>query len=85
MTKPRRVDVSYGGGHWMAQVAPDFDESFDCVSLSRLIKAIANAYLTERLIFVIDQPSLEGHPRASREAFELIGDGDPVVMSGDYN
>ncbi len=51
----------------------------------RARERVRNAYLSERLIFVIDRSGIEGHPRAQREAFGLAGDSDAIVMSDDYD
>ncbi|MEI9914704.1 MAG: hypothetical protein WDN29_01535 [Methylovirgula sp.] len=37
MIETRKVDVAYADGHWLAEVAPDYDEPLECLTLQLLI------------------------------------------------
>jgi|HubBroStandDraft_2_1064218.scaffolds.fasta_scaffold1406934_2 hypothetical protein len=68
MIDPRKIDVAYADGHWLA-VGSDFDP-IDSPSLMHLITAVQHICPDEALIFVVDKPTAEGHDDAEAQFLE---------------
>ncbi len=78
MGEPRKIDVAYANGHWLAEV--DF-YSFDCLSLMHLIKTVPRVLAGEALIFIVDQSTVENHFEAEVQFMEAARKADAVVIS----
>lgn len=81
LSEARKIDVAYTDGHWLAEVAPDFDEPFDCESLAALIAAVRQAWPDEALLFVVDQSTVEGYADAEAQLLEASEQGTEQVIS----
>jgi hypothetical protein len=84
MIEPRKVEVAYADGHWLAEVAPDYDEPFDCRTLQKLIDKVQRDWPDRPLIFVVDQATVEGDDHAVAQFFEVSEQsGALVIMRSD--
>ena len=81
MSEPRRVDVVFADGCWLASVAPDFDGEFDGADLLLLIQAVQQALPTQPLVFVIDRATVEGNSDAQAQFLEASEKSDASVIS----
>ncbi|QAY96731.1 hypothetical protein CWB41_14140 [Methylovirgula ligni] len=81
MPEPRKIDVAYSDGHWLAEVAPDFDEPFDCESLQRLIEAVQRERPDEPLLFIVDWTTIEGYPDAELQLLDAGEKSGAMVIS----
>jgi hypothetical protein len=81
MIEPRKVEVAYTDGHWLAEVAPDYDEPFDCRTLQKLIDKVQRDWPDQPLIFVVDQATVEGHVGAESQLLEASEKSGALIMS----
>jgi hypothetical protein len=79
MHKPRKIDVAFADGHWLAEVGPDHG-AFDCRSLTLLVKAV-QVLVAEPLIFVVDYLTIEYHIDAKVQLFEASKTSGALVIS----
>jgi hypothetical protein len=79
MNEPRRIDVVYADGRWLAQIAPDAE--FDRGSLRELIGAVQQALLDDILLFVIDYLTIEYHLDAEAQLLEASEKSGALVIS----
>lgn len=80
MTEPRRVDVVYTEGRWLAAVAPDFEGEFESVSLIQLVEAVQQAMPARSLIFVVDRSTMEGSADARNQIVEAREEGNAQII-----
>jgi hypothetical protein len=78
MDRPRKIDIAYADGHWLAELGPDH-EAFDCRNLTLLVKAVQR-FLAEPLIFVVDQSTVEDFFDAQMQFMEATRKTDAVVI-----
>ncbi len=81
MVEPRRIDVVYADGHWLAQGEPDPESEFDCGSLMQLIKAVQRALPDDVLLFVIDYLTIEYYVDAESQFLEAAEKSGALVIS----
>jgi hypothetical protein len=81
MIEPRKVEVAYTEGHWLAEVEPDYDEPFDCRTLQKLIDKVQRDWPDQPLIFVVDQATVEGHVGALSQLLEASEKSGALVVS----
>lgn len=81
MNDPRRIDVVYADGHWLAQIAPDPESEFDCGSLMQLIRAVQRALPADVLLFVVDYLTIEYHLDAESQFIEAAEKSGAMVIS----
>jgi hypothetical protein len=81
MVEPRKVDVAYSDGHWLAEVAPDYDEPFDCRTLQKLIDKVQRDWPDQSLIFVVDRATVEGHVGAEAQFLEASEKSGALVIA----
>jgi hypothetical protein len=70
MNEPRKVDVAYTDGPWLAEVAPDYDEPIDCGTFQELIDAVQKDWPDQALVFVVDHSTTEGYEVAETQLLE---------------
>jgi hypothetical protein len=80
MIEPRKVDVAYADGRWLAEVPPDYDEPLDCVSLQQIIDIAQRDWSDRPLISVVDQPTVEGDDHAVAQFFEVSKKSGAMVI-----
>jgi hypothetical protein len=80
MGKPRKIEIAYADGHWLAVVGPDL-ETFDCRSLTLLVSAVQSFLPAEPLIVVVDQLTVEDYFEAQVQFVEATRKSDAVVIS----
>jgi hypothetical protein len=78
MSEPRKIDVAYADGHWLAEV--DF-YSFDCPNLMTLIKTVPCLLPDEELIFIVDQSTVEDYVAAEAQFVEASTKSGALVIS----
>jgi hypothetical protein len=84
MIEPRKVEVAYADGHWLAEVPPDYNEPLDCVSLQQIIDTAQRDWPDQKLIFVVDQTTVEGDDHAVAQIFQVSKEsGALVIMRSD--
>jgi hypothetical protein len=79
--EPRRVDVAYSNNHWLAEVAPDYDEPLDCDSLQRVIDTVQRDWPDQPLIFIVDQSTIEGDVQAEAQLRDATEKSGAMVIS----
>jgi hypothetical protein len=79
MDRPRKIDIAYADGHWLAALGPDHG-TFDCRSLTLLLKAVQSV-LAEPLIFVVDHSTVDDFFDAQMQFMEATRKTDTVVIS----
>ncbi len=85
MNDPRKVDVAYADGHWLAEVAPDYDEPLECSTFQALIDAVQRDWPDQALVFVVDQPTVEGHVEAEDQLLEASEKSGALIVSSDVS
>jgi hypothetical protein len=81
MIESRKVDVAYTDGHWLAEVAPDYDEPLDCRTLQKLIDLVQREWPDQSLIFVVDQATVEGDSHAEAQFLDASEKSGALVIS----
>ncbi len=81
MIESRKVDVAYSNGHWLAEVAPDYDEPLDCRTLQKLIDLVQRDWPDQSLIFVVDQATVAGYGHAEAQFLEASEKSGALVIS----
>ncbi len=79
--EPRRVDVAYSDDHWLAEVAPDYDEPLDCGSLQQVIDSVQQDWPDQSLIFIVDQSTIEGIVEAETELLDATEKSGALIIS----
>ncbi len=78
--EPRRIDVAYADGHWLAAIAPG-DEPLDHATLMHLIKAVQSVCPEEALLFVVDYLTVEYHLDAEKQFLETAEKSGAMVVT----
>lgn len=81
MNEPRKVEVAFADGRWLAEVSPDFDEPFGCESLRKLIEAVQRGWPGETLLFIVDQSTIDGYVDAEAQLLEASEKSGALVVS----
>ncbi len=81
MIEPRKVDVAYAAGRWLAEVAPDYDEPVDCWSFQQLIDAVQQDWPDQPLVFVVDHSTIEGYVEAEAQFLDASEKSGALVVS----
>jgi hypothetical protein len=84
MNDPRKIDVTYDDGHWLAVGSKS--DPIDSRSLMHLITAVQHVCPDEALVFVVDRPTAEGYDDAEAQFLEAgEKSGAFVVWSNECN
>jgi hypothetical protein len=81
MNDPRKVDVAYVDGRWLAEVAPDYDEPLECGTFQELIDAVQRDWPDLALVFVFDRSTIEGSADAEAQLLEASEKSGALVIS----
>jgi hypothetical protein len=79
--EPLRVDIAYLDSHWLAEVAPDYDEPLDCACLRQVIDTVQRDWPDQLLIFMVDQSTIEGYIDAETQLHDAVGKNGALVIS----
>jgi hypothetical protein len=85
MTEPRKVEVAYSKGRWLAEVAPDYDEPIDCAGLQQLIDAVQQDWPAQSLLFVVGRSTIEGCIEAEAQFLEASEESGALFVSSDVD
>ncbi len=80
MIEPRKVDVAYTAGHWLAEVAP-YDQPLQGDTFQRLIDAVQRDWPDQALIFVVNRATVEGHQDAEAQLLDASEKSGALVVS----
>jgi hypothetical protein len=80
-SEPRRIDVVYADGHWLAQLGPDEESHFDCDYLRQLISAVQRTLPDQALLFVVDYLTIEYRLDAESQFIEAAEKSGAMVIS----
>jgi hypothetical protein len=81
MNEPRRIEVAYTDGHWLAEAAPDYDEPLDCGTLQKLIDAVQRDWPDEPLLFIVDRSTIDGYLDAESQFLDESEKSGAMVVS----
>ncbi len=83
MSDARKIEVLYSGGQWRAEIIPEYIGRFEAPSLAKIIDTVTQVLPAGRLIFVVDQSTIEGHIDAEVQFLEVSEkSGALIVGSG---
>ncbi len=85
MVEPRKVDVAYTDGRWLAEVGPHYDEPLDCGTLQQLIDAAQRDWPDQSLLFIVDQSTTRGYRDAEAQLLDASEKSGALVISSDVN
>ncbi len=81
MIEPRKVDVAYMAGRWLAEVAPDYDEPLQSDTFQRLIDTVQRDWPDQALIFVVNRSTTEGDEDAEAQFVDASEKSGALVIS----
>ncbi len=81
MSEPRKIEVSYDGGHWRAEIVPEYVGWFEAPSLTELIDAVTQVLTTAPLLFVVDRSTVDGRLDAELQFLDASEKSRAMVIS----
>lgn len=81
MNEPRKVDVAFTDGRWLAEVGPYYDEPLECGTLQQVIDAVQRDWPDQSLLFVVDQSTVAGYAEAEGQLLQASEKSGALVIS----